>query len=77
MSIAERYNAAMDKLEAATTIWHTFNNGPEDGSVATESGNIPTLARIAKDLSELGNDVEEFIGEVTQTLDELPEQPEE
>lgn len=48
--INDRLNAAADKAEAGSQIIHDFANGDDSTEIQTESGPIPTLSKLVKEL---------------------------
>lgn len=67
-----RREAAMVKLESATNIIDGFVNGPEGGSVNTESGPVPTLATMRAHDEQLVNSINAAMEEFATQINELP-----
>lgn len=68
----EREAAALDKLDSGVnTIFH-FANGPAEDLVPTESGNIPTLAGIAKMAEDNHASIVQLVEDTTETMNNLP-----
>lgn len=70
--LEDRKEAAMVKLESAVETLHNFIHGPETDLVPTESGNVPTLSRIAKLNNDSINSVSDLVVTTTETIDNLP-----
>jgi hypothetical protein len=67
-----RRETAMLKLEGATAIIDGFVNGPEGGSVETESGSIPTLATMRLQSQQLASSINAMMEEFATHINELP-----
>lgn len=67
-----RREAALSKFESAATILHTFVHGDDTTIINTESGPLPSLAKINKDLGTHEASAVEFITQVRDTMANLP-----
>lgn len=63
--ISDRLEAAADKAENGSQIIHDFANGDKNTLVKTESGDIPTLAKLADDFGSAKS--------VTPAADKVPQ----
>lgn len=67
-----RRELALLKFEAAVSLVHKYVHGGPDEIIETESGPMPTLKGIVKQLAAHEADVSDFLTQVTDTLSELP-----
>lgn len=62
-NIEENLTALVLGAEADASLWHTIIHGDSVTTVATENGNIPTVAKQLKDVrDELINGAEDYLG---------------
>lgn len=68
-----RRELALIKFEAAVAIVHKYVHGIADEIIQTESGPMPTLRGLTKQLNAHEADVQDFLSQMAATLDALPD----
>lgn len=71
MNMEERLEAAVAQAEADGAKWHDIVHGGENTTVATENGDVPTIAKQLKDVrNELVNGAADYLGSCLKAKNE-------
>lgn len=71
MNMEERLEAVVAQAEADGAKWHDIVHGGENTTVATENGDVPTIAKQLKDArNELVNGAADYLGSCLKAKNE-------
>ena len=68
-ALVSRYNLAVQKVEESSEKFNTFIEGGEDVLIPTESGQLPTLSNIAKQLLGQSLELNQFVETMSDEMD--------